>query len=103
MFLPHAVAVTGLTSAEAARRLQDYGPNRLTPPPKPGFLQKLWAQLNSSVIFILFAAAIIKGALQSWPAFGLVLLVIVVNTAIGLLQVRGECCRPCWGGLLLVM
>ncbi|KAF8067390.1 ctpF [Scenedesmus sp. PABB004] len=79
-------AERGLSGAEAARRLTDFGPNRLTPPDKPGVLRKVWDQLNNVLIFILTAAAIVEGALQSWAEFGLVLGVILVNTAIGLIQ-----------------
>jgi magnesium-transporting ATPase (P-type) len=43
----------GLTSAEAEKRLQQYGRNALTPPKKPGFLAKLWAQVNNVLIWIL--------------------------------------------------
>jgi magnesium-transporting ATPase (P-type) len=67
-------------------RLKDFGPNRLTPADKPGFLARVWNQLNNILIYILLAAAIVEGALQSWAEFGLVLGVIVVNTAIGLIQ-----------------
>jgi magnesium-transporting ATPase (P-type) len=77
---------TGLATAEAARRLQDFGPNSLTPAPKPGFLARLWNQLNNILIYILIASAVVKGALQSWPAFGLVLAVVVINTAMGMFQ-----------------
>lgn len=67
-------------------RLKDFGPNRLTPADKPGFFRRLWNQLNNILIYILLAAAIVEGALQSWAEFGLVMGVIVVNTAIGLIQ-----------------
>ncbi|KAI8465790.1 MAG: cation transporting ATPase [Monoraphidium minutum] len=76
----------GLSAAEAARRLKDYGPNQLRPPQKVTFLERLWAQLNNIVIFILFVAAVIEGALQSWAEFALVLIVIVFNAALGLIQ-----------------
>ncbi|KAF6261592.1 cation transporting ATPase [Scenedesmus sp. NREL 46B-D3] len=76
----------GLSIKEAQRRLNDFGPNALTPPAKPGFLKKLWHHLNNVLIFILFAAAVIEGALQAWAEFGLVLIVIIINTAIGMLQ-----------------
>lgn len=68
------------------RRLRDFGPNRLTPADKPGFLARLWGQLNNILIYILIAAAIVEGALQSWAEFGLVLGVVIINTAIGLIQ-----------------
>lgn len=41
-----------------------YGPNALTPPKKPGFFAKLWAQLNNVLIFILLAAAVVVAGLQ---------------------------------------
>ena len=44
---------TGLTADEAAKRLQEHGLNALTPPERPGFLRKLWAQINSALIWIL--------------------------------------------------
>lgn len=37
----------GLSEEEAAARLDLYGPNALTPPKKPGFLAKLWVQVNN--------------------------------------------------------
>jgi magnesium-transporting ATPase (P-type) len=37
----------GLSTAEAEKRLQEYGRNALTPPPKPTFLKKLWGQINT--------------------------------------------------------
>jgi hypothetical protein len=83
---------------QPTNRLKDFGPNRLTPADKPGFLARLWAQLNNILIYILLAAAIVEGALQSWAEFGLVMGVIVVNTAIGLIQ-EGKAekvwCRVC--------
>jgi magnesium-transporting ATPase (P-type) len=74
--------------------LKDFGPNRLTPADKPGFFARLWNQLNNILIYILLAAAIVEGALQSWAEFGLVMGVIVVNTAIGLIQ-EGKAEKVC--------
>ena len=37
----------GLSSADAAARLAQYGPNALTPPKKKTFLQRLWEQVNT--------------------------------------------------------
>lgn len=93
----HTAAAFPLASpcpAPHNNRLKDFGPNRLTPADKPGFLARLWAQLNNILIYILLAAAIVEGALQSWAEFGLVMGVIVVNTAIGLIQ-EGKAEKVC--------
>jgi hypothetical protein len=42
-----ALIAEGLSHKEAQRRLNDFGPNALTPPAKPGFLKKLWHHLNN--------------------------------------------------------
>jgi magnesium-transporting ATPase (P-type) len=42
---------TGLTEADAQRRLDKYGTNELTPPPKPSFLMKLFLQVNNILIY----------------------------------------------------
>ncbi|KIY95681.1 ATPase, P-type (transporting), HAD superfamily, subfamily IC [Monoraphidium neglectum] len=76
----------GLTSGEAAERLQRFGPNALTPPKKPSFLAKLWGQLNNVLIFILLAAAVVVAGLREWIETGLIIGVVVINVIIGLAQ-----------------
>ena len=44
-----AVQEQGLSSEEAQRRLAQYGLNQLTEAARPGFLSKLWDQLNNFV------------------------------------------------------
>lgn len=56
-------ADAGLTSAEAAKRLAAHGLNALSPPVRPSFLHKLFAQVNSALIYILLIAAIISGVM----------------------------------------
>ena len=68
---------TGLSSEEAGRRLVSQGKNAMTPPERPSFLRKLWAQINSALIWILLAATIISGAQKEWAEFGLILAVYV--------------------------
>lgn len=47
-----------------------HGRNALTPPKKPGFLMKLWAQTNNIMIWILLCSAVVVVALQQWIEFG---------------------------------
>jgi magnesium-transporting ATPase (P-type) len=76
----------GLSNEDAAKRLEEYGRNALTPPPKPTFLRRLWTQVNTLFIWILFTAAIASAGLQAWPDCGLILGVVVINVSIGLFQ-----------------
>lgn len=76
----------GLTEAEASVRLAQYGRNTLTEAYKPGFLRRLWSQINNIIIWILIVAAGISAILQDWAELVLIALVVVVNVAIGLVQ-----------------
>ena len=51
----------GLTAAEAAKRLDRYGPNRLQGAEKPTLLQRFAAQLKDPMLLILLAAAAVSG------------------------------------------
>jgi magnesium-transporting ATPase (P-type) len=88
----HAVAklesslTQGLTSTEAERRRTVHGFNRLTPPNKPGFLKRLWGQVNNALVFILLVAAVVTGAFREWAESGLIIGVVIINVAIGLIQ-----------------
>jgi len=50
--------------------IRSHGRNALTPPKKPGFLVKLWLQINNVMIWILLCSAVIVVALQQWIEFG---------------------------------
>jgi magnesium-transporting ATPase (P-type) len=49
----------GLTSAEARKRLETIGPNRLPAPPKEGLLKRFFKHFNDLLIYVLIAAAVI--------------------------------------------
>ena len=90
---------SGLTSAEAAERLAQYGPNQLTEKPRPGFLVMLWDQINSFVVWLLIVAAVISG-LIGWNEYshsgettefieaGAILAIVVLNATLGIIQER---------------
>mmetsp|Transcript_88985 Transcript_88985/g.237321 ORF Transcript_88985/g.237321 Transcript_88985/m.237321 type:complete len:227 (-) Transcript_88985:1001-1681(-) len=78
--------VVGLSDAEAAARIEKFGRNEMTPPPKKTFWMKLWNQINNVLIYILLVAAIVSGILQEWAETGLIVAVISLNVTIGLLQ-----------------
>lgn len=102
----------GLSDAEAAKRLEDYGPNQMTAAEKETIWQKIWKQVSNVLVAILVAIAVVSAAraivehartlpadatdkekddsattiLTSWIQVGLITMVITVNTAIGILQ-----------------
>ena len=92
-------AETGLSTEEAARRLQQYGPNQLTEAPRAGFLALLWDQLNNFVVLMLIVAAVISGII-GWSEFaksgetaefidaGAILAIVVLNSILGIVQER---------------
>ena len=47
----------GLTAREAARRLEQYGPNQLAQPKPPGLLLRVLGQLKDPMILVLLASS----------------------------------------------
>ena len=76
----------GLTSAEAAERLNANGPNRL-PAGKPRSLAaRIFAQFNNLLIYVLIASAGIAFALGHRLDTVVILGVVLVNATIGFIQ-----------------
>jgi magnesium-transporting ATPase (P-type) len=83
----------GLTADEARRRLQTHGPNRLPAAyRKPGWL-RLLEQFHNVLIYILLAAGVMTGVLAFytgdigyWIDTVVIILVVVINAAIGFVQ-----------------
>jgi Ca2+-transporting ATPase len=76
----------GLSQQEAARRLQDLGPNRLAEaPPRPIWL-KFLAQFKSFLIIVLFAAAILAAAIGDILDGIVILIVVLINALLGFSQ-----------------
>ena len=76
--------VEGLTSGEAARRLAQSGPNRLTPPPPVSALHILAAQFRGVVMLLLASAAAVS--LRSWATASMPLAigaVLAINALLG--------------------
>ncbi|HKP06487.1 MAG TPA: HAD-IC family P-type ATPase, partial [Microbacterium sp.] len=76
----------GLSTADAARRLEIAGPNRLPEPArKPGWLRFL-AHFNDTLIYILLGAAVIKALMGDWLDFWVIMVVAIINAVIGYIQ-----------------
>jgi P-type Ca2+ transporter type 2C len=73
----------GLSDGEAAKRLEEAGPNRLPPAAGVSALTILLAQLRSIVVLLLVAAVIISVILGDLIEAGAIGAVLVINTALG--------------------
>jgi len=76
----------GLEPAEAARRLAQHGPNRLTPPKKRGPLLRFLLQFHNVLIYVLLAAAAVTALLAHWVDTSVIVGVVVINAFIGFIQ-----------------
>ncbi|GHU03981.1 ATPase [Betaproteobacteria bacterium] len=76
----------GLTQLEAQARLQRYGPNELTEKPRPGFMARLWDQINNYLIIILIVAAIISLVLGEMVDSMAIMFIVALNCVVGVVQ-----------------
>ncbi|MFQ5475239.1 MAG: cation-translocating P-type ATPase, partial [Candidatus Nanoarchaeia archaeon] len=76
----------GLTSAEAKRRLERYGPNQLKEAKKESALKMFLEQFNSPVIWVLIAAVIVSGFLGEWIDATVILVILFLNAVLGFYQ-----------------
>ena len=81
-----AAGRAGLDTAEAARRLDEHGPNRLPEPPKRSALLRFLSHFHNVLIYVLIASATVTAALQHWVDTGVILAVVIVNAVIGYIQ-----------------
>ncbi len=76
----------GLTDQEAARRLAELGPNRLTEPPPPSPLVRFAAQFRNLLILVLLGAAAVTLLLGHWIDAAVIVGVVLANAVIGFVQ-----------------
>lgn len=77
---------SGLTSAEAQRRLAEFGENRISSQRRTGALTLLIAQFKSPIILILIAAAIVSLFLQDRTDATLILAIVLASSVLGFWQ-----------------
>ncbi|MCX4092480.1 cation-translocating P-type ATPase [Nocardia sp. alder85J] len=80
------LTTAGLTSTEAADRLARQGPNVLPQAPSVRWWQRIAAQLRDPLIVVLLVAAILTAVTADWTDMAVILLVVVANTAVGVVQ-----------------
>ena len=81
----------GLSSAEAARRLEEHGKNKLKEGKKESLIHKFFMELKDPMIIILIVAAVISGitAAYSGESFAdviIIMIVVVINAVLGVVQ-----------------
>ena len=76
----------GLTSAEAERRLLQYGPNALPSGTRRHPVLRFLVQFNNALIYFMLAGALAAAALGHWIDSGVVVAVVLVNAVVGFLQ-----------------
>lgn len=76
----------GLGAAEAARRLAQYGPNKLPEPPRHSPVVRFLSHFHNVLIYVLIASAITTAAMGHWIDTGVILAVVLINSVIGYIQ-----------------
>ena len=82
---------SGLTSEEAARRLEVYGPNQLEETEGITFWQMLIDQFNNFVVIMLIVAAVISAIFGDWEEAAAILAIVILNATLGVVQERRAC------------
>jgi H+-transporting ATPase len=77
----------GLSQAEAAKRLTQYGPNELAEK-KTNFFLKFLGYFWGPIPWMIEIAVILSGVLRHWPDFFIILLLLVANAVVGFWEER---------------
>ncbi|GIZ51131.1 cation-transporting P-type ATPase [Noviherbaspirillum aridicola] len=78
--------MAGLDETEAARRLAQYGPNALPPPPQRSALVRFLRQFHNVLIYVLLGAGAITLMLGHIVDAGVIVGVVLINAVIGFIQ-----------------
>jgi Mg2+-importing ATPase len=81
-----ATSGCGLAQAEAERRLERVGPNRLAASETAGALRLMLRQYESPLVLILVFGAVISMAVREWLDAVIILLIVLGSTILGFIQ-----------------
>lgn len=76
----------GLSENEVQLRLEKYGHNKLKGKPKKSIISLFFSQLKDMLIYVLLASAVITMIIGEYTDSIIILLVIILNAAIGVFQ-----------------
>ena len=77
----------GLSQAEAAKRLIQYGPNEIAEK-KTNAVLKFLSYFWGPIPWMIEVAVILSGIVRHWPDFGIILVLLVANATIGFWEER---------------
>jgi P-type Na+/K+ transporter len=77
---------TGLTKAEAAKRVEQYGRNELDDGPGVQPIKILVRQVANAMMLVLILAMAVSFGIKSWIEGGVVTAIIILNIVVGFLQ-----------------
>ena len=77
---------SGLSSAEAARRLEELGENRLSEGRRTTLLERFLGQFRNVLIYILLLAALVSGILGEVTDAVIIAAIVLLNAVIGVVQ-----------------
>ncbi len=76
----------GLSQAEAERRLQEFGANKLAEQEPPSALILFLEQFNNFIVWVLIAASLISGFLGEWEDAIAIIAIVILNAILGFIQ-----------------
>lgn len=76
----------GLSEIEARKRLGEFGANKLTGTKSRSLFQRIFAQINNVLIYVLIVAAVISGILGEMADSIIIGLVVIINAVVGVIQ-----------------
>ena len=82
-----ATSPDGLTQAEAAKRLAQYGPNEIAEH-KTNQLLKFLSYFWGPIPWMIEVAVILSGAVRHWPDFFIILVLLLANALVGYTEER---------------
>ena len=77
---------SGLTSKEAEKKFQEYGPNVLPEKPPPSSPSIFFSQFRNPLVYILLAAGIVTFFLGDYSDTTIIFFVVFVNSILGFIQ-----------------
>jgi magnesium-transporting ATPase (P-type) len=80
------VSVTGLSQAEAIKRLAKFGANCLPKAAKGNVITRFFLQFHNILIYVLIGSAVVTGLLDHWIDTGVIIAVVIANAIIGFIQ-----------------